>query len=95
MTLKQAKKIALAAYLPHTMYGSVASLAAVAGLHEQMSLDILRDIMHGIERNMPGAVVSRVQDTFIIDTVSPLPVERVKISVTVTEGGVRAAMDAL
>lgn len=91
MTPRQAKKIALAKCAPfvdHTAHPlAVHALylqAQYALMAEQVILRTLTDIM----RNTPGATFTRVQDTFIIDTISGLQAEKVAIDLHVTQHGI-------
>lgn len=90
MTPRQAKKIALATCAPfvdytthplavHAMYLQ----AEYARMAEQVILRTLRDIL----RNSPGATCTRVQDTFIIDTITPLEARRIELDLRITHHG--------
>lgn len=91
MTRQQAKKIALAACLPFrehrfnpVLHAAMQMQAEYAAQTEQLIMGTLREIM----LQTPGAVVTRVHDTFIIETVSDPQPRQVAIDIRVTQHGV-------
>jgi len=91
MTRQQAKKIALAMCSPlkaHTFdpfqHVAMQLQADYAARTERIILGTLQEIM----RNTPGAVITRVQDTFIIETQSEPQAQQVAIDIRVTQHGV-------
>jgi len=90
MTSRQAKKIALAMCSPlkaHTFdpfqHVAMQLQADYAARTERIILGTLQEIM----RNTPGAVITRVQDTFIIETMTPLEAQRIELNLRVTQHG--------
>ena len=91
MTPRQAKEIALALCSPFVekmgdplVVSTLNLQAAYARLAEQVILRTLIDLM----RSTPGATFTRVQDTFIIDTISVSQARKIAIEVGATQHGI-------
>ncbi|MGV0949249.1 MAG: hypothetical protein ACOYB3_01160 [Azonexus sp.] len=90
MTRQQAKQIALSMCSPikERTHDAVAAMtmqlqASYAANFESVMLETLRDIL----RRTPGAVVTRVHDTFIIETQSEPQARQIEIDMRVTPHG--------
>lgn len=87
MTRQQAKKIALATCWPfweHRFNPVLHDYTQIQAETERLIMCSLREIM----LQTPGAVVTRVHDTFIIETVSDPQPRQVAIDIRVTQHGV-------